>query len=228
LSVEDRLQDTIQTLECIFRHDSNAVVFVIEGSRTFFNDLVDKFPTINYIYLESINPRVAEIVRTHKSKSHGENLMLLEFLRLHKSQVLENYDFLIKLSGRYYFCNEYMGDLVEKNSNKFLFKKPVSWNKQNLTYIAEYFLPHDMYINDVLSGYYTVAYSVGKSQINKYEMILNACTNMTSELSKYFYVDIEYLLYKAFVDLELKDDVVEIEWVIEGRGGQNGKYFRYE
>jgi hypothetical protein len=84
-----------------------------------------------------------------------------------------------------------------------------------------------MYVDDNLGGYYTVAYAVGAMQMNKYEIILNACCTMVDENSKYFYVDIEYIFYKIFNELELNNTIHLVDWIIEGRGGQNGKYFRY-
>jgi hypothetical protein len=50
---------------------------------------------------------------------------------------------------------------------------------------------------------------------------------MTQDYSKYFFVDVEYLIYRIFDLLNLKNDVLEVDWIVEGRGGQNGKYFRY-
>jgi len=50
---------------------------------------------------------------------------------------------------------------------------------------------------------------------------------MVDENSKYFYVDIEYIFYKIFNELELNNTIHLVDWIIEGRGGQNGKYFRY-
>jgi hypothetical protein len=227
LSTQERLDDTIKTIESIFNQDSNATIFLVDGSKNYFNVLIEKFPKLQYVQLETINASVGNIVRTHKSKSYGENIMLLEFLKHYKKKIVDNYDFLVKVSGRYYFTTHFIDDLIAANVNKFLFKKPVFWNRQNLTYIPEYFLPTDMYVDDNLGGYYTVAYAVGAMQMNKYEIILNACCTMVDENSKYFYVDIEYIFYKIFNELELNNTIHLVDWIIEGRGGQNGKYFRY-
>jgi hypothetical protein len=227
LSTDERLQDTIKTIECINRNDPHATIFLIEGSKTFFNVLLEKFQNLNYFHLEKVNPITANLVRTHQSKSFGECIMLLEFLKTHKSIIFNDYDYLIKLAGRYYFINDYLKDLTTENTNKILMKKSVYWNKSDLSYIPEYFLPNDMYVNDRLGGYYTVAYGIGKYQLNSYETMLFACAGMTDQHSKYFFVDVEYLIYKIFFDLKFSDRIVDTDWVIEGRGGQNGKYFIY-
>lgn len=227
LSTEDRLSDTYKTLDCIIKNDPNASIFLLDASKTYFKELSIKYPKIRYIHLESINSSLANKVRTHPSKSHGECIMLLEFLKQYKKIIVENYDYLIKMAGRYYFINEYLSDLTKNNVDKFLFKKPVYWNKSDLTYLSDEYLPPEMYIDDRLGGYYTVAYAIGNKQLNRYETTMFTASGMTDENSKYFYVDVEYILYKIFTDFDIKDLIVETDWVIEGRGGQNGKYFRF-
>jgi hypothetical protein len=227
LTTEDRFFDTIKTIDCIVENDSEAKIFLLDASKEYFEELIIKYPNLHYIHIEKTNPNLANNIRTHPSKSHGESLMILDFLKQYKNIIASEYDYLIKLSGRYYFVGNYLNDLNEKNINKFLFKKPVFWNKKDLTYLSEEYLPTEMYIGDKLGGYYTVINAIGNTQLNKYEIAMFACASMTDTYSKYFYVDIEYLLYKIFSDFEFKNNVIETNWTVEGRGGQNGKYFRF-
>jgi hypothetical protein len=226
LSTEERYSDTIKTIDSIVEREPAARIFLLEASKTYFQELASKYPNLEYVYLESINANIANIVRTAKSKSYGETIMILEFLKLYKSAVMK-YDNLIKLSGRYYIINDYLKDLNAETIDKFIFKTPVYWNKKDLSYLSEYCLPHNMYVDDKLGGYYTVAYSVGKNQLDRYELLIFTCASMTQDYSKYFFVDVEYLIYRIFDLLNLKNHVLEVDWVVEGRGGQNGKYFRY-
>jgi hypothetical protein len=226
LTTEERYNDTIKTIDSILAIEPNAKIFLLEASKTYYTALLIKYPTLEYIHLESTSPDIANTVRTTKSKSYGESIMILDFLKSHKSVIAE-YDHLIKLVGRYYIVNDYLKDLSENTVDKFIFKSPVYWNKQDLGYLPEYFLPHDMYVDNKLGGYYTVAHAVGKNQLDRYELILYTCASMANEYSKYFYVDLEYLIYRTFNLFNLKNDVLEVDWVVEGRGGQNGKYFRY-
>ena len=226
LSTADRLADTQRSIECILRNDENATIFVVDVSATNFEQDLSRDKNVCYIHLETSNPKLAQQCRSHPSKSWGEAMILLEFLKLYKSFVKINFDFLIKLSGRYYFTDIYCNDLQSDRTDKFLFKQPVFWDQSSLNYIPEYFLPSDMYVDGKLGGYYTVAYAVGNKQLDRFETVLFTCANMTDSYSKYFYVDVEYLLYKIFADLDLRKYVIETDWIIEGRGGQNGKYFR--
>jgi len=227
LSTEDRLTDTYKTIDCIIENDPNASIFLLDASKTYYKELDVKYPTLQYVHLESINSILANKVRTHPSKSHGESIMLLEFLKKYKNKIKQNYDYLIKMVGRYYFVGKYIDDLTDANVNKFLFKKPVYWNKTDLTYLSDDYLPPEMYVEDKLGGYYTVVCAIGNQQLDRYETAMFTCASMTDENSKYFYVDVEYLLYKIFTDFDLKKWVLETDWVAEGRGGQNGKYFRF-
>ncbi len=227
LSTEDRLSDTYKTLDCILKNDPDASIFLLDASKTYFKELLIKYPKLQYIHLESLNSILGNKVRTHPSKSHGECLMILEFLKKYKNIIKQNYDYLIKISGRYYFVDEYLNDLTKNNVDKFLFKKPVYWNKSDLIYLSDNYLPPEMYVDARLGGYYTVAYAIGNQQLDRYETAMFTCASMTDENSKYFYVDVEYLLYKIFTDFDLKNWVLETDWIAEGRGGQNGKYFRF-
>lgn len=227
LSTEDRLKDTIETILSIVKFDPTSTIFLLDGSVRKFEELTNRFDNLTYIHFETFNKEVADITRTHLSKSYGETMMLLEFLKHYKHEIVSKYDYLIKLSGRYYFLYDHTKYFAEENINKFIFKSPVFWDRSNLTYIPQYFLPSDMYVNDKLGGYYTVAYAVGKHKLEIYENLMFACAAMTDKNSKYFYVDIEYLLYRLLSNFNLLKDIVHTDWIIEGRGGQNGKYFRF-
>lgn len=226
LNTEQRLSDTQKSIGCILQHDSEATIFVVDISQANFEQELSKNKNVCFIHLETHNPKLALQCRTHQSKSWGESMILLEFLKQYKSFLKINCDYLIKLSGRYYFTDTWLDDLQIDRVDNFLFKKPVYWDEANLNYIPEYFLPHDMYVGGKLGGYYTVAYAVGSKQLDRYETVMFTCANMTDQYSKYFYVDVEYLLYKIFSDLDLRKYVIETDWTIEGRGGQNGKYFK--
>jgi hypothetical protein len=226
LTTEERYSDTVKTINSIVEREPNAKIFLLEASKPYYSELAIKYSNLEYIHLESTSPDTANTVRTTKSKSYGESIMILDFLKSHKTVILE-YDHLIKLAGRYYIVNDYLKDLSDKTVDKFIFKHPIYWNKLDLGYLPEYFLPHNMYEDNKLGGYYTVAYTVGKKQLDRYELIMFTCASLTQEHSKYFFVDVEYLLYRIFNLLDLRNHVVEVDWAVEGRGGQNGKYFRY-
>lgn len=226
LSTTDRLTDTKKSVECILKHDKDATIFVVDISRTNFEAELTQDNNVRYIHLETHNHKLADQCRTHPSKSWGEAMILLEFLKLYKNFVKINFDYLIKLSGRYYFTDNWMNDLSPEHTDNFLFKNPVFWDQSSLGYIPEYFLPSDMYVGGKLGGYYTVAYAVGNKQLDRYETVMFTCASLTDSYSKYFYVDVEYLLYKIFCNLDLRKYVIQTDWTIEGRGGQNGKYFK--
>lgn len=226
LTTEERLADTEKSIQSILRWDSNATIFIVDISKTDFSNLQTKYSSVKYINLASELPDLANICRTHPSKSWGESMILLSFLAKYKNYIRENYDFLTKCSGRYYFCNDLTSDFSIENIDKFLFKHPVRWDRAELHYLTENFLPSDMYVDNKFSGYYTVAYAVGNKQLDRYETVLFACAQMADRFSKYFYVDLEYLLYKIIGDFDLRKYVLEVDWTIEGRGGQNGKYFK--
>ena len=226
LTTDERLNDTEKTIESILERDPDATIFLVDISKTEFVELKDKFKNITYVHLESLNNKLAHHLRTHQSKSYGESMIILEFLKLYKDQIKNNFDYLIKISGRYYFTNDHLKDLNAENVDKFLFKKPVYWDRSSLYYIPEYFLPSDMYVDEKLGGYYTVAYAIGNTVLDRYETVIFACASLTDNYSKYFYVDVEYLIFKILRSFNLDEYILETDWIIEGRGGQNGKYFR--
>ena len=116
---EERMFQTKRGLANLREKCPTAKIYLVEGSKSYFEELDDN---IEYVHLENLNPVVADIVRNDGFRAKCEALMIKEFLTAYLKE-LQQYDFIVKYSGRSMlktFSNKYF---VSANRNKLLLKK---------------------------------------------------------------------------------------------------------
>lgn len=227
-TTEDRLAQTINTLNNLRQQDPDAVIYMIDSSVTRFEE-IDRLniPNLHYVQLEYLNPRVATIVRSHSSKSHCECIMILEFFK-HFKKELEKYDFITKICGRYWFQEGFDKSIfTPDNIDKFFMKKEMIWADQHIDFLTEEQLPKDLLVNGELHGLYTVAHAIGREKLSQYEAIMAASAAVSEEYGKYYHSEVEYTLYLYLRLFDQLKDVITVDWTIDGRCGVTGDHVRY-
>ena len=227
-TTQDRLEHTILTLRNLQEQDPTAPIYMIDSSVTKFNELNQLgIPNFHYIQLQELNPVVADIVRSHTSKSHCECLMILEFFKHYKKE-LEQYDFITKICGRYWFYQGFSKDLyTPENTNKYFMKQEMIWANEHIDFLSEIQLPRDMLVDNRLHGLYTVAHGIGREKLSQYEAIMAASAAASEEYGKYYHQDVEYTLHLYLRLFDQLKDVITVGWQIDGRCGVTGDWVRY-
>lgn len=232
-TTEQRLSQTLKTVENIKTLDPQAEIYLIDSSEkvfTEFTDLAQQDQRFHYVRIQDHNSELAHKVRTHVSKSHGECLLFLEFFRHYKSQ-LKQFDYVVKISGRYNITSESYtrSDEIFNESGKdhWYFIGPQHWDHELWKHVKH------LYPNDVadsegkLNFVITSLFCVGVNRIEDHEVLLAAATALTDTTNKLYYMDIEYIMYYLFKQMNWFDRTRSLPWQVEGLSGQTGQYTVY-
>jgi hypothetical protein len=227
-STNERLVQTIKTITNLREKDPIAPIYLIDSSARTFDQLnCIGVKNLHYIKLQELNPAVADIVRTHSSKSYCECLMILEFFKHYKKE-LQKYNFVTKICARYTLSDNYNTDLfTPENIDKFFMKKELMWDNEHINFLTEVQLPRDLLVDNKLYGFYTVAHAMGNQKIDQYEAIMAASAQMATEHGKYYHQDVEYTLHLYLRLFGLLNDVIIVDWTVDGRCGVTGDWVRY-
>lgn len=227
-STQDRLTQTLKTLQNISEKDFESDIYFVDSSVTFFPEIYNlNLPNLKYVQIEQLNSNLAHIVRTYMSKSHCECLMLLEFFK-HFKQQLREYDFITKICARYWFDDTFNTDIFSlENLDKFFLKKEMKWSGPHIDFLTPEQLNPDLIVDGVLTGTYTVAHAFGKYKLDQYEALMIACAHASTEHSKYFHQDVEYTMYHFMRIFNLLKDVITVPWDVHGQCGVTGKWMKY-
>ena len=227
-SDQERLDQTIFQLRIVSQRNPNSKIFLVDASEQEFADIYSwNIPNLSYIRLQTLNPSVCETIRSYRSKSHCECLILLEFIR-HFKEELKDYDFVTKLSGRYlYRHGEHDKFFIPENKNKLFFKEELVFGGIDLETFKEPTHPTEMLIDGKLYAFTTILFGFGIEKLDVLEILINACTSASLEGSKFFNVDIEYVLNHFIKKLGLMNDVVTTHWMIDGLCGVTGTHYVY-
>ena len=147
-SPEERLQQTIITLQKLREKIPHATLILANN-----NYLTDEQKNTLIKYCDSINNIDDDIVKTHPNKSFSECVSLLNTCQYILDSQIE-FDYVFKMSGRYYLMDEF-------DINKWPF------NEQKIV------TPRS--VDGVVSN---VIYSVSKSMIHYYMNRLKHCINL--------------------------------------------------
>lgn len=225
-STEERFRQTVYTIYSICTLYPDDDIWIIDSS---LEDIDHYFNTSNFIsnkvkrfYLKDINKDIAHTVNTHHNKSYCESLMLKTFFEFKKNEI-KDYDFITKISGRYWIdwtFNERSG-LTIKNKNKLFIKEPTIFEKPDKKSFG--------YDNFLLEGQPnwkiystpTVIYAFGSDFFDSMIQLLSEVINGTVEGNH----DGEYL-WSYFIS-KFNIPTVKIDWSINGWGGVHKKLCKY-
>lgn len=154
-SVEDRIQQTIETINSIRKYIPNSEIILIEAGSTSFKRVFIEYVD-SYIYIDN---RIYRWLLTHKNKGFGEALILINFL-MRFSPKKSNSSRLFKISGRYKLNSNF--DSSKFDHNRLSFQYKIHKYPNSINPIKRY----------GIGNFNTVLYSVPTKMIFYYQCIL--------------------------------------------------------
>jgi len=225
-SADERLNQTISTIAAITNIiDLDTTIYLLDASNHWemYAEALFHQPKLKFISVKKEFPEIFEAVRTHENKSYCECTMLSTFLETYKNELSE-FDYTIKISGRYIFHSTFDTTIFnEQNRDKVFYKTPLcfewkdSWNYEMVD-------RRSIENDNVLRQYCSVLFGWGKEQNQHMYGLLNKVSELLSH-SYLRHYDIETLGY--YLTRPFKDFIVETKWIISGRNGCTGNFVRY-
>jgi len=224
-STKERFEQTLYTIFSIWSTFPNDDIWIIDSSLEDIDHLFKEFQfvtsKVKRFYLKDIDLPIAITVNTHDNKSYCESLMLKTFLKAYEKEI-QQYDFIIKISGRYFIDNTFeLDNLTLENKNKLFIKNTtvfendnkLGWSWNNLRFKDQpkwrlYSVP-------------TVLYAFGSSAFNDIIKLLNAVMGETQNT----HIDGEYLWKYLINDINIP--IIEVPWQINGWCGVNKHVVKY-
>ncbi len=215
---KERLDHTLKTIDSIVQN-CNATIYLIELSKNWqpYEQIFSKYPNLKFISVLEHFPEIHHEVTTHANKSRCETLVTKCFLEKFCKE-LKEFDFLIKLSGRY--CIESGFSLNQIDKNKMVFKRPWSWTWKDEWNYHEVKLPG----SDKLSQYCSVIFGWGQDHYDKMLAIYQTMSEKLSMPHMQHY-DIETWLY--YLTRPYQEYILELDWTVNGLLGPTGEKIRY-
>lgn len=225
-SADDRLRHTVMTVAALdMLSDSDTTIYLLDTSDNWlqYRNTFLYQKNLKFISVRDEFPEVHQTITSHPNKSHCETLLLATFMRAYKVE-LEQYDFLIKMSGRYFLDSSFDTSIFNVyNKDKIFYKKPReyawndSWGYDMVDNRAEQG-------NQMLRQYCSVVFGWGKGYNPQFlDMFTGAAEILSQESCKHY--DIETLGY--FFTRPFKNDIIETDWIVYGWHGTDGQFMRY-
>lgn len=222
-TTEERLRHTIFTVNSIQNAYPDGKIVLVDSSDDYndFKFIFNCFRNVQFVSLKELDSAANELVNTHQHKSFCECLIMNTYYKHFKKQIQE-YDFVIKTCGRYFYIN-FDNFFTEENKNKIFFKKPLNfeWDeKWNYSYvdIREY------QNNNRLHQYCTVLFAFGSMHLEKFIDINEVALHLLNQPQMMHY-DIETLSY--FLTRPYEENIIEVDWKVSGWDGTTGQFMCY-
>lgn len=221
----ERFHQTVYSLTSIDLLDKDADIFLIDASDNYslYRSYLSFQKRLKFISVKEEFPECLETIRNYPNKSHGEAILITKFLEKYRTS-LQNYDYLLKLCGRYYFDSSVDNRIfTESNRNRIFFKHPLKFEWQTNWNYQDVDLRHitgDNYIRQ----YCSVLYGWGIEQFDNMLDLHQKIMIKTGDPNKIQY-DMESLLY--FFSRELAKDITETDWTVLGCNAVGGNLMRY-
>lgn len=223
---EERLRHTAFTVASLdSRTDKETTMFLVDISDNYghYRSILSYQKNLIYVSIKEEFPEVYEIARSHANKSYCETLILLAFMGKYKT-ILEQFDYIFKMSGRYFTDSSFDVSLFnEYNKDKIFFKRPMKfeWNDH---------WPYAMVDRRAMQGdnflyqYSSVLYGFGIEMLDRILDIYHVIETFTSHPNTTVY-DVETLLH--YFTRTYQDKIIETDWTIYGWDGTSGTFLRY-
>lgn len=222
----DRCRHTVMTVANLDHvADDLDTLFLVDMSENWemFKGLFSYQKNLVYVSVRQEFPEIYNEVRSHPNKSRCEALLLATFISKYKSR-LQEYDYLFKVSGRYFTDGSFNSDLlVEGNINKLFFKQPAEhefnerWNYQVVDL-------RESQGNNKLYQYPTTLFGWGKEKLDEMLDVFRVLDLFLKHPLNQHY-DIETLIY--YFTRQFEKDIIHVDWTVYGWDGCHGTFVRY-
>ena len=223
-SSEERFRQTIFTVNSIRNSFPDSKIVIVDSSEDYTEYLATLryFPNVDFVPLIEICKNAFEIVNTHPNKSLCESLLLNAYYQTHKKE-LQQYDYIIKGCGRYFYWNFNDSLFTQENKDKIFFKKPLNfeWN-DSWNYSLVDRRSHQN--NNRLHQYCTVLYAFGSQHLETF-IDINEATIHLLQQKKMAHYDIETLSY--YFTRPHEKQIIETDWKVCGWDGTSARFMYY-
>lgn len=223
-SSEERYRHTIFTINSLRNTLPDARIIIVDSSEDYqdYHSHLAVIKNVEYVPLKEISYSAFDAVNTHKNKSYCECLLLNTFYKAYKKEI-ENYEYIIKATGRYFYYDFDDSLFTETNVDKIFFKKPLQfkWNDAWNYWMVD---RREIQKDEMLRQYCTVLYAFGKQHLNTMIDINEATMNFIDNPNMQNY-DIETLSY--YLTRPYEDKLIETDWLVSGWDGVSGRYMYY-
>ena len=211
-------QATIANVRLLFP-DAHIFHYEIGKEADRYKQQLNYVDNLTFVSIEDLNHTTAEMCRTNNSKGLCEAVSTSLFLD-HYIDQLKQYDYFIKLGGRYFYTNVDKTFLTQENTDKYLCK-----NIRNFEWLDWWGYPEEFKRNGCVKWTPSQSYIVGNGQLEDYKASMFSVKDYyLANPSLARILDFECLLY--YFILENKP-YIEIPWTNGGWGGQDGVYSEY-
>ena len=225
-SAEERLRQTIFTVNSIDQatNRDDTVIYLVDSSPDWGNYIRSFLhqPNLKFISFDFDHPEINQIVNTHPNKTRCESLIMSTILNRFKKE-LEEFDYVFKVSGRYFVDSSFDINILENNPDKIFYKKYSEHDWQD-------HWGYDMVDRRSIQGdnklrqYCSVLFGWGKKYQTQFADMYTTMASMLSQSHMHQY-DIETLGY--YFTRPYEADIIETDWIVNGWHGADGKYVRY-
>jgi hypothetical protein len=224
---EERFRQTVMTVASLdLACDKNDTTIYILDTSENWKERAATFlyqPNLKFISVKEFFPDIFDAVRTHPHKSYCECLLLSRFIKDFRKE-LSQYDYLFKLTGRYFVDSSFNTEIFnEENLNKIFFKHPLGfeWHDAWGYNLVD---RRQQQNNNKLHQYCSVLFGWGKDHYDHFLDLFTAMTTMFSQ-PEFFNYDVETLIY--YFTRPFEETIIETDWIIYGWSGASGQFMRY-
>jgi len=225
-SAGERFRQTIFTIACMDAASTrDTTIFLLDASSNAepYRASLSYQKNLRFISVLEEFPDLHKVVREHPNKSHCEALMLLKFFEKYKLQ-LQEYDYIFKMSGRYFTDGSFDLKICnENNLDKIFFKKAMHYDWVDGYHPPMLDLRTDQQDNTIRM-YSSVLYGFGSRYIDTFLDIYHFTKTITYHPNGSIYY-MEQMLY--FLTRGHANNIVETDWLVYGWDGTNGNFVRY-
>ena len=225
-SAEQRLQQTIGTINSIVlsTKQEDTDIWLVDASDNYQDYLqyFSAYPNVHFVAVKEHFPEIHQQTLTHPNKSLCESLILSNvLLRYYKN--IAFYDYVFKLSGRYFVDFTFDLTTLENTPDKIFVKHPMIHEWQD-SWIHDLVDLREQQGNNLLYQYSAVLFAWGRKYQLYFRDHFTAVAAMFDRpsMSHYSLETLNYYFTRPYAD-----DIIETDWCVTGWDGTNGNFLRY-
>jgi hypothetical protein len=223
---EERIRQTIYTVNSLDQNTDidNTKMFLLDcgNNPSEYSWTFGHQPNLQFVGVQDEFPEIHKSVTTHKNKSYCESLMLSNFLKKYQ-QELSEYDYIFKVSGRYFVTKNFDTKILAENPDKIFYKRPIAYEWQDYWGYSMVDLRREQG-NNFLYQYCSVLFGWSKKYQKEFYDMFTAMAAIIDPPSMHHY-DIETLGY--YLTRPYAQDIIETDWIISGWDSASGRFVRY-
>lgn len=219
-TAEQRLEQTKKTIESIRKEHPTDKIIIADTSNTSYKLDLEQFPAVEYYHLKDLfDTDTYDLITTHYHKCICESTLLNTYITLFATE-LKQYEFVVKVTGRYQVANIQDTVFVEGNKNKVLLKKPYHLDPDDWLYDA-LFTSETKRAGIVPHEYDQALYGFGIDKLEFMQWIYQQTISILHP-EKMRYIDIEKVMY--LLTRPNAKDIVHVDWNVTGFDGMSGDF----